>query len=713
MRRHPKASSTNTAARKGTTRARRTAFGVACLCILGLAALLGSSAPSAGADEGCPNEGIRVAQHATQVGDCRAFERVSPADKGGGDILAEGQAIIAADDGNGAIFESVHNFADSVGSGALGRTTYLSRRNGSGWSTQSVTPEAHPEAIQTFGPATHVEVFSADLTHALTIGYDLPGATGAAPQRQNYYLETTATRALEPITASQRGNGEDPIQYGPFEFMIANRFWGASEDLRHITLESPTQFLPSGTAPGYPQGEPLPPPFFSFAYEFNNVYTWDDGTLHLAGILPDGDAPPEGSAVELNGMNEAFSGTMSADGSRQSFLAAPTAGAPRQLYLRIDSSRTAMISESENPSFTEAAQKVHFEGMTPDGKYVFFTTGSSLVAADENTGPDLYRWTDGPDPAHESNLTLVTDEGTASTDRQALGGSLVGMSDDGSRVYVQAGGALHLWEEGMGIRTIDADVPKTPELNHQLTLTATDPGNGRVSPNGQWLTYIVTPVGAASGRIYLYSRQSDTVTCISCPSTAAIVPSLTAVDSFSHLGFRPRFLANDGRVFFTSAGALVPEDTNGVDDVYSYDGPTGRLSLLSSGKGDEPSQFVDASKSGDDVFFVTRDRLVPSDGDELVDLYDARVGGGFSEPEPAPESPCTGEACQAGPEAAAPPPAIASSGPARGNVKHRRKGCRKPQRRVKPHGKAYCAGKGQLRHHHRPRNAITGKGGAK
>ena len=136
---------------------------VACLCVLGLAAFAGSGASSAGADTACPNEAIRAQQHATQLGDCRAFEKVSPAAKGGGDINAEGQAIIAAADGNGAIFESTRNFADSVGSGAVGRTTYLARRGVADWSTHSVTPEARPEAIQTFGPSTHVEVFSADL----------------------------------------------------------------------------------------------------------------------------------------------------------------------------------------------------------------------------------------------------------------------------------------------------------------------------------------------------------------------------------------------------------------------------------------------------------------------------------------------------------------------------------------------------------------------
>ena len=45
--------------------------------------------------------------------------------------------------------------------------------------------------------------------------------------------------------------------------------------------------------------------------------------------------------------------------------------------------------------------------------------------------------------------------------------------------------------------------------------------------------------------------------------------------------------------------------------------------------------FVDASASGNDAFFLTREQLVGIDTDDQIDLYDARVGGGLAEPEPA------------------------------------------------------------------------------
>lgn len=52
---------------------------------------------------------------------------------------------------------------------------------------------------------------------------------------------------------------------------------------------------------------------------------------------------------------------------------------------------------------------------------------------------------------------------------------------------------------------------------------------------------------------------------------------------------------------------------------------------------------MDASASGDDVFFITRQALVAQDGDDALDVYDARVNGGFQAP---PVPPCGGEACR-------------------------------------------------------------------
>jgi hypothetical protein len=55
--------------------------------------------------------------------------------------------------------------------------------------------------------------------------------------------------------------------------------------------------------------------------------------------------------------------------------------------------------------------------------------------------------------------------------------------------------------------------------------------------------------------------------------------------------------------------------------------------------------FADASSSGEDVFVVTRAKLVKSDRDNYVDAYDIRVGA-LPPNEPVAAPACEGDACQ-------------------------------------------------------------------
>jgi hypothetical protein len=180
-----------------------------------------------------------------------------------------------------------------------------------------------------------------------------------------------------------------------------------------------------------------------------------------------------------------------------------------------------------------------------------------------------------------------------------------------------------------------------------LTNEASDTVHG---PNGE--------VTNGHFEVYLYSLRDDTLKCVSCPSAgatvdAAVTPTVTAGNpTISNVAFRPRFLDDSGRVFFSTAESLVPEDRNGVADTYQYDGATGELSLLTTGRGRDAVMFADASASGDDVFVLGRQRLLSADRDDLVDLYDVRVGPAPPEQQIQATPPCDGEACQ-------PPPSTA------------------------------------------------------
>ena len=63
------------------------------------------------------------------------------------------------------------------------------------------------------------------------------------------------------------------------------------------------------------------------------------------------------------------------------------------------------------------------------------------------------------------------------------------------------------------------------------------------------------------------------------------------------------------------------------------------------GATDSSVELLGRDATGDDVFFTTADQLIPGDTDSALNIYDARVDGGF----PASAAPveCVGEECHA------------------------------------------------------------------
>lgn len=191
-------------------------------------------------------------------------------------------------------------------------------------------------------------------------------------------------------------------------------------------------------------------------------------------------------------------------------------------------------------------------------------------------------------------------------------------------------------------------------------------------------------------------RQEDPGLATADPWLAGNIPGWTPIDTTASL-YQSRYLSDSGRLFFNSADALVPEAAGktrketvegrenepvGVENVYEYepDGvgsctkPSGCVALISNGKSDKESAFLDASADGNDVFFLTAEKLLPQDTDSAYDIYDARVCEASShcplEVVQGPAAPCgSTEACRPG-NSGAPgfeaPPSSTFSGP--GNV---------------------------------------------
>jgi hypothetical protein len=255
------------------------------------------------------------------------------------------------------------------------------------------------------------------------------------------------------------------------------------------------------------------------------------------------------------------------------------------------------------------------------------------------------------------------------------------VSPSGEGVFFVAGGKLargatpgadnlYHWSQSEGIVYIADLEPSDPLVSNASTNpeAATDTSGDAiafVSTGG--LTSLKAAVGVPE--VYHWSLEEG-LACASCGfGRRSIQAGVRLPDPGLALGSGGNHpISADGtKVFFSTTDALVAEDTNGKEDVYEWE--AGADHLLSSGTGSSGSYLIDASPSGKDVFFATRDQLVPTDQDENLDIYDAREGGGFPVA-PAPPAPCEAEACRPPVSAASAAPALASrtySGP--GNPK--------------------------------------------
>jgi hypothetical protein len=342
-------------------------------------------------------------------------------------------------------------------------------------------------------------------------------------------------------------------------------------------------------------------------------------------------------------------------------------------------------------------------------------------------------YTDGPDPAQESNLTLISSgEGIYGESSANPSEAFLGASDDGSIVYYQDNkwnqGQIWQWKGGQRKVVL---FPYGPDERRGVDV---DPGSVRVSRDGKRLVTVVRAgpyvlYGAGFGlngqktngkmELWVYDDSTETTICASCPDYPAgtvekpphgdtiIKPEvIKGINVQFTLLNRPRYLTEDGKLaFFSTTEPLVPQDKNGLMDVYEYDIETGRLHLVSSGQGEFGSWFVDASANGNDVFIGTREKLIRADKDTLADVYDARVQGGYPEPPPPPTA-CVGDACR-GPIPEEPnelsPATPRFAGPGNLSPKHKKK-----KRR---HKRGVAAKTKHQRHKHRAKRDRHSQGG--
>ena len=398
--------------------------------------------------------------------------------------------------------------------------------------------------------------------------------------------------------------------------------------------------------------------------------------------------------------------SISADGSTVFFLAkgagspeceGGTAPTENQLFARIGEpgagtavGKTVTVNVAGSTGCVTAdscdvTKAVTYQGASTDGSKVFFTSEQPLVAGDTDETSNLYECVlpgdAGAPPARAGDVNPCPDLERVSipvSGPSAEVQSVVAISQDGSQVYFIAKGVLsganaehnsptsgqdnlYVWAQG---RT--AFIATLPAL---LNL-----GQAEATPDGEQLVFMssadLTPDDTSTvSQVFLYEAQHEALIRISKGQDGFNEDGNTSTEP-ADLGERygsykvlegRRVISEDGSmVVFQSSDALTPQVHGGTRNVYLWRG--GNVYLISDGTpdGNKPEGAVEAGlvgidASGQNVFFTTEAQLVGQDKDELSDLYDARVDGGF----PAPKvDECAGEACQGAPPAplAAPSP---------------------------------------------------------
>jgi hypothetical protein len=615
----------------------------------------------------CPNETLRAENNSTQLPECRAYELVSP-------VFKEAFAPVTygfTDDGRVA-YASNGNIAGN-GNGGVGiyaGNSYVAVRSASGWSTTALAPSG-PEYVTGSALAS---ALSSDLRSSLWLM--------ARSDQEDGGNDVYVRRPDGVFSRVGSANGAS--------------FLSASDDLSHVVFNAGGgTYEYDGTGADQPR-----------------LVSVDNAGQRLA---------PEPACSTQVGSSDTTYHAVSTDGRVIFWTTNGIAcAATPHVYARVNGTTTINASASQctrAPSDPGGACNADsasvFEGANADGTRVYFKTDQQLVNADTDSTTDLYECdipAGTPAPVGSVNPCPDLHEVSATAGGSGFQG-VTRISDDGSRVYFVATGVLASNPDANDASAVAGDdnlyvwQRDAAHPDGQTTFVAKlDPADvgslwgvdsflgryAQATDDGRYLVFATYAALIDHGPqadtdtardIYRYDAETGALTRLSIGADGAggnepgndaqITPIIYRESTSTTHGPRVA-MSDDGQsVVFTTADALAPNDTNGTIDTYLWH--AGQVSLISSGK---PSvdQFLPAgeglgsnidiqafiSPSGHDVYFSTTAQLTSNDVDTTVDLYDARIDGGFDVSTPPA---CSGDGCQSPPSAAPPslPPGSSSS----------------------------------------------------
>ena len=638
-------------------------------------------------------------QEAAGLPDDRAYELVSPTDKHGGEVFPAQPEVgscgpeckpgkvlqtfpmQSSSDGEAVVYEG---FPFSFTKGAAIENEYISHRNASaGWETTILSP-----SLQASGETQGYRAFNSDLTQGL-LYQKAPSLSPEAPTGYaDFYRQPTASPSiLAPLLEAEPPNR--------LPGKLALTYAGASEDLSRIFFEA-NDALAGET--------PFAPEAVDGGEKKNNLYEWAEGELRLVNVLPGNSETPTGAmfgsgALLVEGGNNHpidVSHAISDSGARV-FWSSESG----QVYVRENGETTREIPDHAGK----------FLAASSDGSKVLLSDGKLFDLEDESStdltgGKGGFQGISG----QSEDLSRVYFVDTEVLDE----------TPNGQGAVAEAGkNNLYAWSGGSSRFIASLLSQDNPGGDSVGTWMASPPRRtAEASPNGRWFAFFSNghPTGQLTGygEVFLYDSLSGRLVCASCnpsqekalgPARLQTIELSTVVGSLP----QPRYMTDSGRVYFDSRDSLSVFDTNeGVEDVYQYEPEAvggckraeGCINLISAGHEPVDSNLLTIDETGKNVFFTSRDRLVLKDKDGLIDLYDAREGGGIPAESEVSRGECQGEACQ---QPVSPP-----NDPTPGSSTFQGAGNVNEPKAAKKHAKKH-----KKKRHSKKRAAKRNRGGAK
>jgi hypothetical protein len=663
---------------------------------------------AAGVSGGGTSEGMFATLAAVAVGlpDGRAYELVTPPVKGSspdmfGERSDEKNEFNNPDRGyaaeTGAGFLLTSTLAAFGPDAASENNAYLFSRTADGWQTTSL-------AVPSLGlQDLKGDVFD-PLDFSAVAANDYVGSPSSAA---GYRLTSLFGPAGGPYTTL---HADLPVHDEPSEEVEHTEVVGGSRDLSTVILESKSHALAPG-ATRQDKGSEALYQYSAGEATLVDLNLEDEAFKCGAVLGESQVAGARYNAVSTDGSEVIFTAPDPYAKNDGAGCWNGGAENTPQLYARFGGKTVEISApEAGAPKGTGTHYAVYV-GASEDGSRVFFVTETELTKDDTGIhDPELYEWRpEGTGECVKANgcLTRVShgESGVAAGDVA----DVPEVSADGSAVYFMAsgilasnagsdgtpasagecqnGGACNLYRYDTVtgtmtyITAVEGHDYHSGALNNWIAGLSLSPSlEWYTTPDGRYLMFSttreITPyrtVEAAPGdcpstssgaapngrcsEVYRYDGEGNggagELVCLSCnPSGAAPVSNAEFANNAGSeqdpAAGSVRAISNDGAyAFFATADALVPQDTNGTQDVYEWH--AGTLSLISSGEDPAPSFFLGMSGDGSNVFFGTHARLVPQDMDNSGDIYDARictVAEPCIAPPPGETAQCEGDACQ-------------------------------------------------------------------